>query len=101
MLRSNVTLRGAGPATVIKAGPGLMSAPGPAGGYPVITTDGAVNVTIADLTADQSGGTLQGNSPARLTAYAVEGRDSQNVVIDGVHVRHSLELPEPPSGLLY
>lgn len=88
VLRSNVTLRGAGPATVIKAGPGLMSVQGPAGGYPVITTDGAVNVTIADLTADQSGGTLAGNAPARLTAFAVEGRDSQNVVIDGVHVRN-------------
>ncbi len=88
VLRSNVTLRGVGPATVIKAGPGLMAAQGPAGGYPVITTDGAVNVTIADLTADQSGGTLQGNAPARLTAYAVEGRDSQDVVIDGVHVRN-------------
>ena len=88
VLRSNVTLRGAGPATVIKAGPGFMSAQGPAGGYPVITTDGAVNVTIADLTADQSGGTLQGNAPARLAAYAVEGRDSRDVVIDGVHVRN-------------
>ena len=30
VLRSNVTLRGAGPATVIKAGPGFMSAQGPA-----------------------------------------------------------------------
>lgn len=88
VLRSNVTLKGAGPATVIKAGPGFMAAQGPAGGYPVITTAGASNVTIADLTADQSAGTLSGNVPARLTGYAVEGRDSRNVVIDGVHVRN-------------
>ena len=88
VLRSNVTLRGAGPATVIKAGPGFMSGQGPAGGYPVITTAGASNVTIADLTADQSGGTLRGNVPARLAGYAVEGRDSRNVVINGVHVRN-------------
>jgi polygalacturonase len=45
-------------------------------------------VTIADLTADQNGGTLGGNVPARLTGYAVEGRDSRNVVINGVHVRN-------------
>ena len=88
VLRSNVTLRGVGPATVIKAGPGFMSAQGPAGGYPIITTAGAHNVTIADLTADQSGGTLRGNVPARLVGYAVEGRDSRNVVINGVHVRN-------------
>jgi polygalacturonase len=88
VLRSNVTLTGVGPATVIKAGPGFMSAQGPAGGYPIITTAGASNVTIADLTADQNGGTLGGNVPARLTGYAVEGRDSRNVVINGVHVRN-------------
>ena len=88
VLRSNVTLKGVGPATVIKAGPGFMAAQGPAGGYPVITTAGASNVTIADLTADQSGGTIRGNVPARLVGYAVEGRDSRNVVINGVHVRN-------------
>jgi len=88
VLRSNVTLRGVGPATVIKAGPGFMSAQGPAGGYPIITTAGASNVTIADLTADQSGGTLSGNVPARLAGYAVEGRDSRDVVINDVHVRN-------------
>ena len=56
MIRDNVELKGAGPRTVIKAGPGFMRFQGPGGGYPIITTDGARNVTVADLTAHQSGG---------------------------------------------
>jgi polygalacturonase len=87
-LKDNVELTGVGPATVIKAGPGFLSTQGPGGGYPLITTAGASNITIADLTADQSGETLNGNVPARLSGYVVEGFYSSNVVIDGVHVRN-------------
>ena len=65
-----------------------MSSQGPGGGYPIVTTAGASNTTIADLTADQSGNTLNGNVDARLSGYVVEGLDSSNVVIDGVHVRN-------------
>jgi hypothetical protein len=87
ILKDNVELTGVGPATVIKAGPGFLSAQGPGGGYPLITTGGASSDTIADLTADQSGETLNGNLPARLVGYVVEGYHSNNVVIDGVYVR--------------
>ena len=88
VLKNNVELTGVGPTTVIKAGPGFLAAQGPGGGYPLITTAGASNTTIADLTADQSGETLNGNVPARLTGYVVEGLSSSNVVIDEVYVRH-------------
>jgi polygalacturonase len=88
VLKNNVKLTGVGPATVIKAGPKFMSSQGPGGGYPIITTAGASNTTIADLTADQSGNTLDGNVDARLTGYVVEGLDSSNVVVDDVHVRN-------------
>jgi polygalacturonase len=87
-LKNNVELTGVGPATVLKAGPGFLAAQGPGGGYPLITTAGAVNTTIADLTADQSGQSLDGNVPARLSGYVVEGLYSSNVVIDGVYVRN-------------
>lgn len=89
-LKDNVELTGVGPATVIKAGPEFLSAQYPGGGYPIITTAGASNTTIADLTADQSGETLNGNSPGRLSGYAVEGFYSRNVVIDGVYVRNPI-----------
>ncbi len=87
-LRDNVELTGVGPATVIKAGPGFLSTQGPGGGYSLISAAGASNTTIADLTADQSGDTLDGNVPARLAGYVVEGYYSNNIVVDGVYVRN-------------
>lgn len=86
-LGDNVKLTGTGPATVLRAGPRFLATQGPGGGYPLITTDGAANATVADLTADQSGNTLNGNTPARLAGYVVEGSGSRNVLITGVHVR--------------
>jgi polygalacturonase len=88
VMKSNVELTGVGPATVIKAGPDFLTAQGPGGGYPLITTDGASNTTIADLTADQNGAVLNGNGPDRLTGYVVEGFYSTNVLVDGVYVRN-------------
>lgn len=88
VLRNNVKLIGAGPATVIKAGPEFLSSQGPGGGYPIISTAGASNTTISDLTADQSGNTLNADDAVRLTGYVVEGRNSNNLVVDGVYVRH-------------
>jgi polygalacturonase len=88
VLADNVELIGTGPATVLKAGPRFLASQGPGGGYPLITTDGAANTTIADLTADQSGNTLNGNTPARLAGYVVEGWNSRNVLISGVSVRN-------------
>jgi polygalacturonase len=87
ILRSNVMLSGVGPSTVLKAGTGFLSSQGPAGGYPMITTFGAANTTIANLSADQSGDTLNGNVGARLSGYVIEGRNSTNVVVDSVYVR--------------
>jgi polygalacturonase len=89
-MKSNVRLTGAGPATVIKAGPGFMSSTGPAGGYPLITTAGASNVTISNLTANQSGNVLNGNANpgARFSAFLIDVRDSHNVLASGVDTRN-------------
>jgi hypothetical protein len=89
VMKTNVELSGAGQATVIKAGPGFLDSQGPDGGYPVITTSGASNVTVADLTADQSGDVLNGNANpgARFSAFLVDVRDSHNAVVSGVFTR--------------
>ena len=83
-------LTGVGPATVLKAGPDFLDSKGAGGGYPVISTAGASNVTIANLTADQSGNVLNANTRpnSRLSAYLIDVRDSHNVVVDGVYTRN-------------
>jgi len=83
-----VALEGSGAATVVKAGPSFLSTPAPSGGYPVLTTAGAVNATIAHLTVDQSGDTLDGRVPDRLSGYLVEIRRSTNAMVDDVHTRN-------------
>jgi polygalacturonase len=90
ILKSNVKLTGVGPATVLKAGSRFLESVSSDGGYPIITTDGASNVTIANLTADQSGNVLNVNvhSSDRLAAYLVDVRGSRNVVVDGVYARN-------------
>jgi len=88
VLRSGVKLMGQGYATVLKAGPGFLARTGPRGGYPVITTSGAHNVTITNLVADQSGDTLNGNVAGRLNEYVVDVRGSVNAVVDGVHTQN-------------
>jgi polygalacturonase len=90
ILKNNVKLTGVGPATVIKAGPDFLDSAGPGAGYPVISTAGASNVTIANLTADQSGNVLNANASrnGRLSAYLIDVRDSRNVVVDGVYTRN-------------
>jgi polygalacturonase len=87
-LRNNVELTGVGRATVIKAGPRFLDAEAPTGGYPLVTTGGAADTTITNLTADDSGDTLNGNVPGRLLGYVVEGRNSSNAVINNVYVRN-------------
>lgn len=87
-LKSNVRLQGAGPATVIKAGPQFFGWPGKYGGYPVISTGFGSNVTIAGLTVDASGDTLDGNVDGRLTEYVVDIREGANIVIEDVHTRN-------------
>jgi polygalacturonase len=89
ILKNNVRLTGAGRATVLKAGPRFLSSTGPQGGYPLLTTSGASNVTIAHLTANQNGSILDARSrPGRLSAYLVDVRNSHNVVINGVYTRN-------------
>ena len=90
ILKNNVKLTGVGPTTVLKAGPKFLDSTGPDGGYPIVTTAGASNVTVANLTADQSGDVLNGNATPnnRLTAYLIDVRNSHNVVVDGVHTRN-------------
>jgi hypothetical protein len=87
-MKSNVKLQGSGQQTIIKAGPKFLSTKGPYGGYPVITTARAQNVTIANLTADQSGDRLNGNVSGRLTEYLVDLHGSTNVVVDRVSTRN-------------
>jgi polygalacturonase len=90
VLKNNVKLTGVGPATVLKAGPRFLDSTGPDGGYPVVTTAGASNVTIANLTADQSGNVLNGNANpnGRLADYVIDVRNSNNVIVDDVYTRN-------------
>jgi hypothetical protein len=90
VLKNNVKLTGAGPQTVLKAGPKFLESKGPEGGYPVVATSGASNVTIAHLTADQNGAVLNANSKpvGRLSAFLIDVRNSHNVVVDGVYTRN-------------
>jgi polygalacturonase len=88
-LKSNVRLTGAGPTTVLKAGPKFLDSQGPDGGFPVLTTSGASNVTISDLTVDQSGNTLlSARKSDRFDVYLVDVRDSHNALIEGVYTRN-------------
>ena len=88
LMKNNVKLQGVGPQTILKAGPNFLNTQGPNGGYPIISTNGASNVTIANLTADQSGDTLNGNVSTRLNEYLVDVRGSTNAIIDGVYTRN-------------
>ena len=90
LLKSNVELAGSGPQTILKAGPGFLDSTGPDGGYPMITTDGASNVTIANLTGDQSGDTLDANNNpgTRLSAFLIDVRNSHNAVVGGIYTRN-------------
>ncbi|MGO4144782.1 right-handed parallel beta-helix repeat-containing protein [Paenarthrobacter sp. YAF11_1] len=88
VLKSNVALKGTGEATVLKAGPGFLETKGPFGGHPLITTNGARNVTISHLTADQSGHELDGNAPGRLTEYLVDVRHTTNALVEDVRTRN-------------
>jgi hypothetical protein len=84
-LKSNVKLTGVGPSTIIKAGPNFLDTTGPIGGYPLISTYEANNVTVSNLTADQSGNTLAAaNINGRLNEYVVDVRDSNNAIVNDV-----------------
>ncbi|MFJ4209635.1 hypothetical protein ACIPY2_14375 [Paenarthrobacter sp. NPDC089675] len=89
-MANNVRLEGAGPATVLKAGPGFLSNRGPSGGYPIVTTNNASNTTITNLTVDQSGDTLaaSADTDGRLDEYVVDVRGGSNNVVDGVQVKN-------------
>jgi len=89
-MANNVKLEGTGPATILKAGPNFLATKGPAGGYPVVTTNNAANTTITNLTVDHSGNTLaaSANMDGRLNEYVVDIRGGSNNLVDGVHVRN-------------
>lgn len=86
VMRNNVALVGSGPQTVLKAGSKFLDPPSGTD-YSIITTNGAENVTIADLTADQQGNVLNGNSVDRFFGYVVYVHNSTNVIVDGVYIR--------------
>lgn len=88
VIKSNVALKGTGQGTVLKAGSRFLDSKGPYGGHPLITTDGASDITIADLTADQSGDVLDGNISGRLNEYLIDVRLSKNAVVEGVYTRN-------------
>ncbi|MGO4145559.1 hypothetical protein AB4Y77_10775 [Paenarthrobacter sp. YAF11_1] len=89
-MADNVKLQGAGPGTILKAGPNFLSTKGPSGGYPIVTTNNAANTTITNLTADHSGNTLAASITmnGRLDEYVVDIRGGSNNLVDGVHVRN-------------
>ena len=85
IVKKKVRLEGLGAnTTVVKAGPAFMSSSGPYKGHPLITTSTATDVTIANLTADQSGDTLNGNASGRLAEYLIDIRWSSNALVTGV-----------------
>ena len=86
-MRNNVTLEGAGPTTIIKAGPKFLDSP-PAIGYSIVNTNGASNVTIENFTADQQGNILNGNSINRFLGYVIHVYKSNNVIVNGVYTRN-------------
>lgn len=89
VMKNNVKLTGAGTGqggTTLVAGPKFLKATGTGGGYPIVSTAGADNVTIANLIANQSGNTLNGNVATRLSSYVVEARDSTNILFNNVSV---------------
>ncbi|MBD1537615.1 hypothetical protein HC749_05445 [Arthrobacter sp. S13_S34] len=88
ILKSNVALRGSGKDTVLKASSRFLQSKGPLGGHPLITTYGAKDVTIADLTADQSGDIINGNVAGRLKEYLVDVRHSTNAVVEGIATKN-------------
>ncbi|MGO4186205.1 right-handed parallel beta-helix repeat-containing protein [Pseudarthrobacter sp. TAF60_1] len=88
VLKNNVALRGSGPETVLKASSRFLDIKGPHGGHPLVTTDGAVKVTIANLTADQSGDVLNGNVEGRLNEYLIDVRHSVNALVEGVTTKN-------------
>ncbi|MFP3525826.1 hypothetical protein SB912_25405, partial [Pantoea sp. SIMBA_072] len=73
---------------MLKATSRFLKAKGPLGGHPLITTNGSQNVTIADLTADQSGDVIDGNVSGRLKEYLVDVRNSTNAVVEGVATKN-------------
>jgi hypothetical protein len=88
--KTNVRLMGSGATTVLKAGPSFLRTSGPNGGYPIITTNGASNVTIGDLTADQSSNTLTGAGNSRLSGYLIDLRNSTNAVVTHIATNNPL-----------
>jgi len=87
IMRNNVTLEGAGPSTVIKAGPKFLDST-PSIGYSIVSTNGASNVTIANFTADQQGNKLNSNSINRFLGYVIHAYNSKNVLVKDVYVRN-------------
>ncbi|MBG6217349.1 polygalacturonase [Arthrobacter sp. CAN_A6] len=87
-LKDNVALSGSGLATVLKASARFLDSKGPHGGHPIVTTEGADDVTIADLTADQSGDVLDGNVDGRLNEYLIDVRHSVNALVVGVATKN-------------
>lgn len=88
VLKTNVALKGSGPATVLKASSRFLTTKGPYGGHPLITTDGARDVTIANFTADQSGESLEGNVDGRLREYLIDVRHTVNAIVEGVSTKN-------------
>lgn len=85
VLKDNVELRGVGAGTYLKASLSFLESQGPHGGHPLITTDGAENVTIRGLVADQSAEILDANvARGRLKEYLIDIRYSRNVVVKQV-----------------
>lgn len=89
-LKSGVKLRGAGmDSTTVKAGSGILSPEGPDFGHPLITTSGHNNVTISDLTADQSESLFTSAQIGgdRQDAYLIDIRSS-NAIVERVRTRN-------------
>jgi len=88
-MKDNVTLEGAGPKTILRAGPQFLNNPESVG-YSIISTNGANNVTIANLTVDQQGNnfTIDDDVINRFRGFVIHVYKSNNVIVTGVFVRN-------------
>lgn len=87
VMRDNVTLSGAGPKTILKAGPDFIKND-VSEGYSIVATEGANDVTIEHLLADHQGHILDGNSINRFFGYIIHVHNSKNVRVNDVYTRN-------------
>jgi hypothetical protein len=87
-LGPGVKLAGSGAETIVRRGATFLDTEGPYRGHPMITTDNAPNVTIADLVVDQRAQEVDVEIERRLHESMIDVRRSSNALVDRVITRN-------------